>query len=113
MKSMKALLIYILFVVSVALLIYGSYNSVAVFSEGDVFGLAEKLDISLWIGLASITASLLLLISDSEHGRHEKLFLLETCLLALYLYAIPVFIEENIRFPDTWAHSGGSLSLIM
>jgi len=113
MKIMKALLIHVLFVVSVALLIYGSYVTVVVFSEEDVFGLAEKLNISLWIGLASITASLLLLIFDSEHNRYEKLFLLEACLLALYLYAIPVFIEENIRFPDTWAHSGGSLSLLM
>jgi hypothetical protein len=112
MKIIKALLIHILFVASVALLVYGSHVTVVVFSEEDVFGLAGKLDISLWIGLASIMASLLLLIFDSEHSRYEKLFLLEACLLAVYLYAIPVFVEENIRFPDTWAHSGGSLSLL-
>jgi len=113
MKITKELLIHILFVVSVVLLIYGCYFTVVVFSEEDVFGLAEKLNISLWIGLASIMASILLLIFDSEYSRYEKLFLLEVCLLALYLYAIPVFIEENIRFPDTWSHSGGSLSLLM
>lgn len=112
MKIMKALLIQMLFVVSVVLLIYGSYVSAVVFSEGDVFGLAEKLDISLWIGLASIMSSLLLLTFDSDYSRYETLFLLEMCLLALYLYALPVFIEENIRFPDTWAHSSGSLSLL-
>jgi hypothetical protein len=113
MKIGKALLIHILFIVSVAILIYGSYVTVVVFSEEDVFGLAEKLNISLWIGLASIMISLLLLIFDSEYGRYEKLFLLEACLLALYLYAIPVFVEENIRFPDTWVHSAGSLSILM
>jgi len=104
----------ILLIASIVLLAYCSYDTVVVFSEDNLFGLSEKLKISYWLGLALIIASLLLLISsDVKYNKHEKLFLLEVCFLAVYLYSIPSLVEESVYFPDTWMHSSGTMSILI
>jgi hypothetical protein len=78
-----------------------------------VLGLAEKLQIGYWFGLASIMASLLLLVfSNIRRNKHEKLFLLEVFVFALYLYAIPALVESSVYFPDTWGHMAGSMAVL-
>jgi len=94
-------------------LVYSSQKIVGSYQENNIFGLAEELRSSYWFGLGLIITSLFLLIfSDLRNIKHEKLFLLEICLLALYLYSIPALVEENIYFTDTWDHSTGSLSIL-
>jgi hypothetical protein len=102
-----------LFIASIVLLINCRYNIVSSFSKNDVLGLAEKLQIGYWFGLASIMASLLLLIfSNIKRSEHEKLFLLEVFVFALYLYAIPALVESNLYFPDTWGHLADSMAVL-
>ncbi|MDH5266234.1 MAG: hypothetical protein OEW62_00995 [Candidatus Bathyarchaeota archaeon] len=102
-----------LFIASIVLLINCRYNIVSSFSKNDVLGLAEKLQIGYWFGLASIMASLLLLIfSNIKRSEHEKLFLLEVFVFALYLYAIPALVESNLYYPDTWGHLRGSMAIL-
>jgi len=102
-----------LFVTAIILLIYCHPSIIVVFSRESALGLAEKLTAYYWVGLMLILGSLFLLVSSSTEGHHhEKLFLLEVFLLALYLYAIPTFVEENIHFYDAWMHSSRSLSIL-
>lgn len=103
----------VLFASAIILLIYCHLSAIVVFSRENTLGLAEKLPVYYWVGLMFILVSLFLLVwSSTEVSHHEKLFLLEVFLLALYLYAIPTFVEENIYFYDTWVHSGRSLSVL-
>lgn len=104
----------ILLIASIVLLAYCSYDTVVIFSKDNLFGLAEELKISYWLGLALIIASLLLLISSNvKYNKHEKLFLLEVCFFAVYLYSIPSLVEESVYFPDTWMHSSSSTSILI
>jgi len=99
---------------AITLLVYCLLSTNVVFSQENALGLAEKLPLYYWGGLLFILVSLFLLVgSNTRSFYHERLFLLEAFLLALYLYAIPVFVEENIHYYDTWVHSGSSLSILI
>lgn len=104
----------ILFIIAIALLIYCQLTTNVVFSSGTVSGLAEKLNAYYWVGLICVLISLVLLVNSSvEASRCEKVFLMQTVLLSLYLYAISAFVEENIHFYDTWMHSARSFSILL
>jgi hypothetical protein len=105
----------ILCVASIAFLAFSMRYNVSAFSENDVLGLVQKLNISYWFGLASILASsLLLAFSNNVEGkRREILFLFEACFLALYLYAAAALVESNWYYPDTWGHSASVMSILV
>jgi hypothetical protein len=103
----------VLFVSAIILLSYCHFSTIVVFSQETPLGLADKLPAYYWVGLMFVLVSLFLLVGSSHEGSHyEKLFLLEIFVLALYLYAIPTFVEENVYFYDSWMHSGRSLSVL-
>ena len=101
----------VLFIMSILLLIFSSSNTITTFSIKDILGLAERLHVSYWFGLFLIMVSLLLLVFDNKD--HEKLFLIEVFILALYLYAIPALVEENLYFYDSWMHLSRSMYILI
>jgi len=103
----------IFFAISILLLLHSSYTKVSGFSEENIIGLAGTLTECYWLGLTSVLLSIFFLIFSPNCYKYEKMFLAEALLFAIYLYAIPALVEENVYFHDTWGHLTGSVSILI
>jgi len=92
--------------ISVILLFYNIWQiKPVVVNIEDFLGLTSHLTISYWLGLCLITFFAIKMFLDVKM-KNSFIHILYLIILGLFLFSVPVFAEENARFPWTYYPAG-------
>jgi len=70
----------------------------------DTFGLASKLPLQYWIGYISLVSCLVILFFLEP--KNKCVYILFLIIFGIYLFGVPIFAEENARFPWSYYPAG-------
>lgn len=105
-SSLDSIIYLIIATFSLILLFYGIWEIKPVVVEiTDFLGLTSHLTLTYWIGFIAIVFCTLRIYLDPE-DKNDLLYLIILIVFGLYIFGVPIFAEENARFPWSYYPSG-------
>lgn len=99
--------IYIFFaVISVIFLFYSIWEiKPVVINVDDFLGLLSHLTLAYWIGYVLVVLFSIRLYLDQKI-KHDSIYLIYLIVIGLFLFGVPIFAEDNARFPWSYYPAG-------
>lgn len=103
--SLDSKIYTIISVISLTLLSYSILEMKPIIVDiTDFIGMASHLTLAYWVGFAMIALfSIILYLDKSNHG---YIYLIYLIIIGLYLFAVPIFAEDNARFAWSYYPAG-------
>ncbi|NJD78614.1 MAG: hypothetical protein FIB08_16220 [Candidatus Methanoperedens sp.] len=91
---------------SIVLLFYSIWEIKPVLVDiNDFLGLLSHLTLAYWIGYILIVLFSIRLYLDKQI-KHDSIYLLYLVAIGLFLFGVPIFAEDNVRFPWSYYPAG-------
>ncbi len=92
--------------ISIVLLFYSIWEIKPVLVDiNDFLGLLSHLTLAYWIGYILVVLFSIRLYLDKQI-KHDSIYLIYLIVIGLFLFGVPIFTEDNARFPWSYYPAG-------